>query len=105
MSKHKQKRWHPQLPHRRREAHLEEVLGRVQTLREKGELEEAVEILENAPLPLQRRAEFQLSRGSLYLTMGDIITATEAFEVAQRLDAGNPFPIFFLAGVYHQRGL
>ena len=100
--KRKKRRRHPQSPLQPRSPHLEEILNRAQTLQEEGKLEQAVEVLEDTPAHIQRRIEVQLPLGALYMMLGDLRAAAEAFERAERLEPDNPFTAFFLAGAYFQ---
>lgn len=82
---------------------LEEIIEQAQALQEEGNLEEALAVLEKAPVHLQRRVEILLSRGVLYAALGDLVKATEVLEEAQRQRPHDPFIGFFLSGVYFDR--
>ncbi|MBN1953627.1 MAG: tetratricopeptide repeat protein [Anaerolineae bacterium] len=88
----------------RRGPRLETVLEQAQELQNAGDIEGALEILKAAPPYLQRRAELQLARGTLYLALDDLQMGREALEEAERLDPNHPFVNFFLAGIYNDEG-
>ncbi|MCX7854566.1 MAG: tetratricopeptide repeat protein [Anaerolineae bacterium] len=97
----KPKRRHPQPPPSRGPG-LEEVLSRAQALQEEGKLEEAIQVLDEAPPHLQRRPELLMLRGLLLASIGDMDEALSALEEAQRRDPDNLLNYYFLGMIYSE---
>ncbi len=95
----KPKRRHPQLPLSRGPG-LEEILSRAHALQEEGKPEEALRVLDEAPVHLQRRPELLLARGLLLTQMNRQEDALSVLEEAQRRDPDNLFAYFLLGLLY-----
>ncbi len=98
------KRRHPQQSLPPRGPRVEEIINRAQHLQSEGRLEEALDILEEAPPHLQRRPEVRVGRGVLNILLGDITTGIEILEEAAVQHPDIPSIHFFLAGAYYQFG-
>lgn len=98
--KHRKHR-HQQAPLPPRGPGLEQILDQADALWVQGKLDQALEVLENAPLHLRRRLEILLPRGVIYLAKGNTGAAVEVFEDARRIEPSNPIVAFFLATAYY----
>jgi len=94
---------HSQPPPSPRGPRLEEIIEEANALRQEGKFEEALEVLESAPLHLQRRLELLTLRGSLHVALEEINQATELFEEAQRVAPDHPLVASFLADLYYKQ--
>ncbi len=95
----KPKRRHPQPPVQRGPG-LEEILSRARTLQEEGKLEEALQVLDEAPFHLQRRSEVLMLRGLLLAGLDRPEEAILTLEEAQRRDPDNLLIYYFLGMLY-----
>lgn len=97
----KPKRRHPQPPPPRGPG-LEEILSRAKALQEEGKLEEAIQVLDEAPPHLQRRPELLMLRGLLLASIGEMDEALSTLEEAQRRDPDNLLIYYFLGMMYSE---
>lgn len=95
----KPKRRHPQPPSRRGPG-LEEILSQAWALQEEEKYQEALQILDEAPLHLQRRSELLILRGLLQANLGRMEEAILTMEEAQRRDPSNLISYYFLGFFY-----
>ncbi len=95
----KPRRRHPQPPLSRGPG-LEEILSRAHALEEEGKLQEAIQLLDEAPPHLQRRPELLMLRGLFLAYAGHKEEALSNLEEAQRRDLDNPLIYFFLGLLY-----
>ena len=101
----KPKRRHPQPPPGPRGPGLEEILSRVRALQEEEKYEEALQVLDEAPLHLQRRPELLIVRGLLLASLGNPREAMLTLEEAQRRDPDNLLTYYFLGMMYNEMDL
>lgn len=97
----KPKRRHPQPPLPRGPG-LEEILSRAKALQEEGKLEAAIQVLDEAPIHLQRRPELLMLRGLLLASVGEMDEALSTLEEAQRRDPDNLLIYYFLGVMYRE---
>ncbi len=100
----KPKRRHPQLPLSRGPS-LEEILFRARAFQEEGKLEEALQVLDEAPVHLQRRSELLVLRSLLLAGIGEMDEAISTLEEAQRRDPDNLLIYYFLGLMYSELNL
>jgi len=98
----KPKRRHPQPPVGPRGPGLEEILSRARALQEEEKYEEALQVLDEAPLHLQRRPELLMVRGLLLASLGNSREAMLTLEEAQRRDPDNLLIYYFLGLIYDE---
>lgn len=98
--KKKPVRRHPQPPLGSRGVGLEEILSRARALEQEGKHEEALQLLDEAPPHLQRRAEFLIARGIILANLGCLQDAMLSLEEAQRRDPKNLLTYFLLGLLY-----
>ncbi len=101
----KPKRRHPQPPVGPRGPGLEEILSRARALQEEEKYEEALQVLDEAPLHLQRRPELLIVRGLLLASLGNPREAMLTLEEAQRRDPDNLLTYYFLGLIYDEMDL
>ncbi len=100
----KPKRRHPQPPPVRRGPSLEEILEKVHQLHEEGRMEEALQVLEEAPLHLQQRVEILTLKGITLSALGRLTESLSVLEMARRRDPDNLFPLLMLGFLYDELG-
>ncbi len=101
----KPKRRHPQPPVGPRGPGLEEILSRARALQEEEKYEEALQVLDEAPLHLQRRPELLMVRGLLLASLGNPREAMLTLEEARRRDPDNLLTYYFLGMMYDEMDL
>ncbi len=97
----KPKRRHPQPPPSRGPG-LEEILSRAEALQKEGNPEEALRVLDEAPIHLQHRSELLILRGFLLASTGNMDEALSTFEEAQRREPDNLLVYYFLGMIYDE---
>ncbi len=100
----RRKRRHPQPPTPRAQVVLDEILNEATSLAQEGDVEKALEVLENIPSHLQRRFEVLLLRGMLLTELDELLKATETFEAALRTAPNHPIVLGHLALLYAAQG-
>jgi len=101
----KPKRRHPQPLLSPRGSGLEEILSRVRALQEEEKFEEALQVLDEAPLHLQRRPELLMVRGLLLASLGNPQEAMLTLEEVQRRDPDNLLTYYLLGMMYNEMDL
>lgn len=87
----------------RRGFNLEDFLKQVHRFHEEGHVDEALSMMEVVPQHLQHRPEFLITRGMLYMDIGESSQAMRDFEEAGQADPHVPIPFFLLGMLYYDR--
>lgn len=80
------------------------VLGQAEALRDKGELQEALDALDNLHGKIESTAEYNALRASIAIALGNADEGIALYEKAYRLDSRNPDALFGLAVENDRRG-